>query len=144
MRWTAGEAGITAFGTDPATGDLLAVDYGGSRILRMVQGREDPNSFPQQVSDTGLFADLTDLSPAPGLLPYAPNRAFWSDHAIKRRWFMLPENRSLLVEQSIDLDQWIPWAIPSNTQLPLSGGTHRYFGTADEAIGFFRFRLSDH
>jgi uncharacterized repeat protein (TIGR03806 family) len=43
------------------------------------------------LSETGLFADLTDLAPSPGLLPYTPNLSFWSDHAIKRRWFIIPD-----------------------------------------------------
>lgn len=87
----AGEAGIISFGTDPATGDLLAIDYGDNRILRVISTPSSNDPFPQNLSDTGLFADLTDLSPAPGLLPYQPNLRFWSDHADKRRWFAIPD-----------------------------------------------------
>jgi len=54
-------------------------------------GGSSNEGFPTTLSQTGLFADLTDLSPAPGLLPYEPNLAFWSDHAIKRRWFTIPD-----------------------------------------------------
>jgi uncharacterized repeat protein (TIGR03806 family) len=38
-----------------------------------------------------LFADVSDLSPAPGVLPYFINVPFWSDYANKRRWFVVPD-----------------------------------------------------
>lgn len=86
----AGEAGIVAFGTDPANGDVLLVDIFSGQILRLTEGSDD-SAFPQTLGATGLFADLTDLAPAPGLLPYEPNQPFWSDHALKRRWFAIPD-----------------------------------------------------
>ncbi len=86
----AGEGGITAFGTDPSNGDVLLVDYDGNRLLRLTV--ETPvDTFPATLSATGLFADLADLSPGPGVLPYEPNLRFWSDHADKRRWFVMPD-----------------------------------------------------
>ena len=86
----AGQAGLTTFGTDPSNGDVLVSDYNGGRVMRIIT--TTPNgSFPTTLSATGLFADLTDLSPAPGLLPYTPNLTFWSDYAVKRRWFIIPD-----------------------------------------------------
>ena len=86
----AGEGGVVAFAPDPANGDVLLADIDNSRILRLVAS-DVVDSFPSTLSATGLFADLSDLSPAPGVLPYTPNLTFWSDHAIKRRWFALPD-----------------------------------------------------
>jgi uncharacterized repeat protein (TIGR03806 family) len=91
-----GETGIVSFGTDPSNGDVLAVDNNGARILRLTTGGTDANSFPQTLTETELFSDLTDLSPAPGLLPYTPNLSFWSDYAAKRRWFIVPNAASHL------------------------------------------------
>ena len=91
VRRIAGEAGITSFGLDPATGDLLAVDHNGGRLLRFTSGAAGGDNFPATLSATGLFADLTDLAPAPGVTPYEPNLRFWSDYAHKRRWFVLPD-----------------------------------------------------
>lgn len=85
-----GNAGIVAFRADPSNGDVLMVDYDEDRILRLVTGAGGGN-YPATLADTGLFADVSDLSPAPGLLPYTPNLSFWSDHAIKRRWFIVPD-----------------------------------------------------
>ena len=88
----AGETHIAGYGTDPSNGDVLAVNFFGA-IERLVTATTD-NSFPATLSATGLFADLTDLSPAPGVLPYEPNLSFWSDYAIKRRWFAMPDATS--------------------------------------------------
>jgi len=81
--------GLVSMGVDPFNQDVLFCDYINGRILRLATGTL-ANSFPATLGDTGLFADLTDLSPSPGLLPYEPNLPFWSDHAIKRRWFTIP------------------------------------------------------
>ena len=88
-----GNAGQVAFRADPSNGDVLMVDIGEGRIQRLVAGTG--GSFPQTLSDTGLFADLTDLAPAPGVLPYSPNVAFWSDFANKRRWFTVPDSSDM-------------------------------------------------
>lgn len=86
----AGEVGIVAFDTDPSNGDVLMVDFNDGRILRLGQAADD-STFPALLSKTGIFADLADLSPNPGILPYEINLPFWSDHAKKRRWFTMPD-----------------------------------------------------
>jgi uncharacterized repeat protein (TIGR03806 family) len=85
-----GQAFLSNFGTDPSNGDVLVSDYFGGRIMRIVSTTPD-GSFPTKLSETGLFADLSDLSPSPGVLPYEPNLTFWSDYAKKRRWFTIPD-----------------------------------------------------
>ena len=65
----AGEAGIVAFGTDPSDGEVLLVDYTNNRLMRLAPGSDEVDSFPQTLRETGLFSDLTDLSPAPGVAP---------------------------------------------------------------------------
>ena len=81
--------GLVSMGVDPNNQDVLFCDYINGRILRLTASAAD-GSFPQTLSDTGAFADLTDLSPNPGLVNYDPIVAFWSDHAIKSRWFSIP------------------------------------------------------
>ena len=81
--------GLVSMGVDPSNQDLLFADYLNSRIIRLVTGTST-STFPATLSETGLFADLADLSPSPGQLPYKVNLPFWSDHAIKRRWFGIP------------------------------------------------------
>ncbi len=81
--------GLVSMGVDPNNQDVLFCDYINGRILRLAGGTV-ANWFPQTLSDTGAFADLTDLSPSPGLVAYDPIVPFWSDHAIKSRWFGIP------------------------------------------------------
>ena len=48
--------------------------------------------FPPTLSATGAFRDLATLSPADGLIPFAPNSALWTDGAIKTRWMAVPND----------------------------------------------------
>ncbi len=105
----AGEGGIVAFGTDPSNGDLLLADIDGNRILRLVSDTT-PGGFPATLSETGLFADVADLSPSPGVLSYEVNLAFWSDHALKRRWFIVPDATNTMTWSRDGL-----WTYPSGT-----------------------------
>ncbi len=89
-----GNAGFTAFTADPSNGDVLAADIQEGVIYRLTTGAGSGN-FPATLSATGLFADLTDLAPSPGVLPYSPNLSFWSDFAQKRRWFTIPDSSDM-------------------------------------------------
>lgn len=84
----AGEGTIVQFGLDPANGNILMVDYDEGLIRRLVVNDEVP-PFPEKLSDTGFFADLVDLAPNPGVAPYGVNLPFWSDYAVKQRWFVV-------------------------------------------------------
>ncbi len=85
---------FSAQGVDPSNKDLLFAAYLTGKIMRLSTGSGVTDGFPTTLTATGLFSDLSDLSPAPGLLPYQPNLTFWSDHAIKRRWFTIPDETS--------------------------------------------------
>ncbi len=88
-----GQGGIVAFGTDPSNKDVLMADINSGVIRRLIAG-DGVSTFPATLSETGLFTDVVDLSPAPGLLPYEPNVPFWSDYAVKRRWMIIPDGTS--------------------------------------------------
>jgi len=109
----AGEGGIVAFGTDPSNQDVLICDHGGngygSSILRLVSNTSS-SAFPQTLTNTGLFQDVADLSPTTGLIPYDVNLPFWSDHAIKRRWFIVPDGVSKFTWSKEN-----PWTLPTGT-----------------------------
>jgi len=89
----AGLASLTSFGVDPSNGDVLVCDDNSGRIKRIITAT--PNlGFPNTLSATGIFADLATLTPAPAVLPYSVNLPFWSDHALKQRWFGIPDGVS--------------------------------------------------
>lgn len=101
-----GVAGVVYIGTDPSNGDVLLANINTGTIQRLTTG--GTSDYPNTLSATGLFADLTDLSPSPGVLSYAPNVAFWSDFAKKSRWFMMPDATSTMTWSADD-----PWTFPA-------------------------------
>ena len=104
----AGQSGVSAFGTDPSNGDVLLANLNGS-IQRLAVVTVS-GTYPATLSATNLFADLTDLAPAPGLLPYPVNLPFWSDYAVKRRWFTVPDGASTMAWSRDGA-----WTFPSGT-----------------------------
>ena len=88
--WHFNRGGVSSFGVDPSNQDvLITVANTGSQILRIVSNTTG-TAFPDTLTETGLFSSVPNLTPAPGVVPYDVNLPFWSDHAIKRRWFTLP------------------------------------------------------
>lgn len=101
---------VSAQGLDPSNGDILFCAYLAGKIVRLTMGDLAKDGFPATLSETGLFADLADLSPSPGLLPYQPNLTFWSDHAVKRRWFAIPDGTNTMTWEREG-----PWSYPAGT-----------------------------
>ncbi len=102
------DTGIASFGLDPGTGDILLADLLDNTVKRLVATQSGTGTpFPPALSATGAFTDLASLTPAPGLVAYAPNVSFWSDHATKRRWFALRDSTS-----TFGFERDTPWALP--------------------------------
>jgi len=79
------------FGTDPRNGDILIASIGTGAVKRLVYDTTPVGTpLPATLTATGAFTNLATLTPAPGLVAYDPNVSFWSDFAIKRRWFSVP------------------------------------------------------
>jgi glucose/arabinose dehydrogenase len=102
---------ISSFGLNPYNGDILLCNHGANRIERLVRspGGESPG-LPTTLSGTGAFSDLATLTPNPGISEYNINVPFWSDNAIKRRWFSIP-NTSL----TIGYQPANNWSFPAGT-----------------------------
>ena len=47
-------------------------------------------ALPPLLSRTGVFRDTPSMTPADGLIPYAPNTPLWSDDALKIRYLAVP------------------------------------------------------
>jgi len=103
--------GIAGFGIDPRNGDVLMVDHEEGAIYRLEGTMQNGlSNLPQMLDETGIFADLTTLQPQPGIVPYSLNVPFWSDHAIKTRWFSIPR-----LEDKIGNTNQEKWEIPEGT-----------------------------
>lgn len=90
IEWIASEPRLSTFGVDPASGELLLANVYGGTIRRLAHYQDSPNAPPARLGQTGLFSDLAALEPSVGIYPYDINVTFWSDNAIKRRWFSVP------------------------------------------------------
>jgi hypothetical protein len=88
--------------TADAAGELLLVDYGverhlagstGGAIYRLERKPEPatpPQPFPRRLSETGLFANVTALTPASGVIPYDVNVPGWHDGAASLHHLAMP------------------------------------------------------
>lgn len=84
------QATVSEFDVHPKTGEILMSVHSSGSIKKLVYLGLDDESLPQTLTQTGAFDSVADLSTATGVFPYEPIVSFWSDHAIKQRWFSLP------------------------------------------------------
>ncbi len=92
VQLLATDGGISSFGLDPATGDILLTDLTENTIKRLVASpATGGTTLPATLTATGVFSNVAMLTPEAGVVAYEPNVSFWSDHARKRRWFALPD-----------------------------------------------------
>jgi glucose/arabinose dehydrogenase len=92
-----GQSGVAAFGVDPSNNDVLVVSRDSGKVLRLTYSTNVVGTpLPATLADTGAFSDLAGLTPNPGIVGYDINVPFWSDNAIKTRWFSLPALSSTL------------------------------------------------
>ncbi|MBE0542149.1 MAG: PQQ-dependent sugar dehydrogenase [Verrucomicrobia bacterium] len=106
-----GASGPVAFGADPRNGDVLIAQINNSQIGRLEYNTTSSGTpLPPTLADTGAFSDLTSLTPNPGIMPYDINVPFWSDNALKSRWFSVP-NTNLAIGFSPNGN----WSFPTGT-----------------------------
>ncbi|MFD0795938.1 Ig-like domain-containing protein [Maribacter chungangensis] len=82
---------IISFGED-RQGELYILKQGVSTLFKMVTKKTFEETLPQKLSETGAFANLQNLTPTDGLIPYDLVESFWSDGALKKRWIGIPNN----------------------------------------------------
>jgi glucose/arabinose dehydrogenase len=91
--WTgerlATDGNISGWGYDPRNNDALLCDLTAGRVKRLARSGTTGAAPPATLSATGAFSNLATLTPHAGLVGYAPNVSFWSDYAVKSRWFAI-------------------------------------------------------
>jgi hypothetical protein len=81
-------------------------------LLPLACGRTAaPETAPDHLAATGLYADAATRTIAAGLLPFAPQYPLWTDGAAKRRWIALPPGTA------IDASDPDDWQFPAGTRL---------------------------
>ena len=105
---------LSGFGTDPSNDDPLyaALRAGTNSMIKRIIYNSTTNGapLPPTLADTGAFSDVATLTPAPGVVPYSVNVPFWSDGALKSRWFSVP-NTNL----TIGFGPTNNWTFPTGT-----------------------------
>ncbi len=111
-----------SFGED-AAGELYACCFDGV-IRRLVAAppATPTVAMPAALSGTGLFADVAQLQPAPGVLEYAVNAPLWSDGAEKRRWLALPGPSRIGFRATGAFDLPVGTALVKHFELPIGAG----------------------
>ncbi len=106
-----------AFALDPQ-GELLILDFNGG-LYELAPSAAAPanQSFPRRLSDTGLFATLNPLQPAPGALPYRVAAPMWNDHATAEWLLAVPGTETIRTEGGVGNIAGGTWYFPSNTVL---------------------------
>ncbi|WP_179353850.1 PQQ-dependent sugar dehydrogenase [Winogradskyella vidalii] len=84
--------GIISFGQDSANEIYLLPEGNNTPIYKMKSASADYSLFPQTLSATNIFTDMTTLEVANGIVPYDLVESFWSDGALKRRWMAIPND----------------------------------------------------
>src|SRR6185436_13224101 len=79
-----------------------------------------PNTFngslPALLSQTGVFTNTPNMGTDPGLIPYTVMVPFWSDGAVKTRWFSVPNNGSpYTTDEQVGFAPTGEWSFPSGT-----------------------------
>ena len=102
---------LVGFGEDHA-GELYLLDHVSGQISRLAPNPAKATAgFPRKLSETGLFASVRDLTPAPGLIPYSVIVPQWTDGAFKERYLALPGDSQIEFE-AITYPQPAPGAPP--------------------------------
>ncbi|MES2982898.1 MAG: PQQ-dependent sugar dehydrogenase [Verrucomicrobiota bacterium] len=91
--WTgariATDSNISGWGYDPRNQDALLCDLSAGQVKRLARSGTNGTAPPALLSQTGIFSNLSTLTPQAGVVPYSANVPFWSDYAIKSRWFAI-------------------------------------------------------
>lgn len=94
---------ISSFGQSN-DGEVYVVNYGGSLHQIVEQSNNGGNPVAQLLSETGCVDPTDPSQPATAMIPYTINAPFWSDGATKQRWFALPDNTRITVDNN---DDWL-------------------------------------
>lgn len=97
-----GNSSITSFG-EGNDGELYVVVRDEIRKF-VATGGVTTDTFPNKLSATGCFAVDDPKQPAEGLVPYDLISTLWSDGSDKIRYFALPDDKTITIQDDGDWD----------------------------------------
>ena len=102
---------VVSFGEDHS-GECLILDHIAGTIHRLAPNPKPDQSqtFPQKISESGLFASVEEQTPALGVMPYSINAELWSDDADAERFVAVPHELSIKAEGPA-------WTFPTDSVL---------------------------
>lgn len=104
-----------AFAEDPDR-EILILDYaGGIHTFATNRATANPAPFPRRLSDTGLFADVAALTPAPGVVAYRPQATMWADFADAEFWVAVPGHGRIATGGGRETIAGRMWDFPKDT-----------------------------
>ncbi len=109
---------IVAFGEDN-NGEIYLVDHIGGKFYRLVATENSAahQDFPRQLSQTGIFSNVSKLTPAAGVIPFSINARSWSDGVHKEWLLAIPDNKKIEFDGMKYPDPEVPagWKFPDGT-----------------------------
>lgn len=117
-----GEVNLPAAIVGRPDGELVVVSFDGY-LYELLPNNGTGQPMPSLLSQTGLFTNLANLTPTPGLIDYSVNAPFWSDGAQKRRWFGLYGRTKFNFNEG-----YLNWGVPNRAlavkhfEMPAPGG----------------------
>jgi len=88
--------GLSSFGED-ANHELYICQLSSTaaKIYKLARDGPPVQQVPLLLSQTGVLANLPDMTPATGFVAYDVNTPLWSDGAHKQRWFAVPSGKTI-------------------------------------------------
>ncbi len=148
------EFAITGIHLQP-NGEILvmvtALDSNALGLLLRLKSKEFVPDPVSKLSELGVFADLENLIPIDGIIPYKVNSPLWSDGAIKKRWMAIPNDGSFDTdEEKVKFSSNGEWIFPKGTvfikhfELPATASPNgevikletRFFVIGEDNIGY--------
>ena len=90
-------------------GEIYLMDHPSGELYTLERAPESAanQDFPRKLSETGVFASVSDHQLAPGVIPFSVNTPQWLDHASKQRFAALPGGAQVtFVEKSSNAKTW--------------------------------------
>ena len=96
---------------------LSAGTPGGGKIFKVENnGGIGEIPLPSLLSETGVFSNMQNLTPSPGIIPYDTNNPLWSSGTDKQRWVAIPQDGLVdTTEEQIGYQEEGEWTLPIGT-----------------------------